>query len=59
MKATANQINLNGVTIDSSGNLTSPATIKGTVDVIAGTISGKTHAHISESPGSPTSPPIA
>jgi hypothetical protein len=58
MTATANQINLNGVTIDSSGNLTSPGTIKGDVDVIADTISGKTHLHTSEAPGDPTSPPL-
>lgn len=32
----AHGINLNGVTIDSSGNLTSPATIKGMTDVITG-----------------------
>ena len=38
-------INLNGVTIDSSGNLHSPATITGATDVIADTKSGKTHTH--------------
>jgi hypothetical protein len=60
ISATANRITLNGVTIDSSGNLTSPATIKGSTDVIAGPtdISVVNHDHTSASPGSPTSPPI-
>lgn len=38
-------INLNGVIIDSSGNLTSPATITGMVNVIFGSISGTAHVH--------------
>ncbi len=38
-------INLNGVTIDSSGNLTSPATVKGATDVQTGSISLKNHVH--------------
>lgn len=64
------QINLNGVTIDSSGNLNSPATVSadenvtaannvvGNADVITGTISLRNHTHTSAAPGSPTSPPI-
>lgn len=51
-------INLNGVTIDQNGNISTPqtihaagninsdATVKGATDVIAGTISGKTHTHV-------------
>jgi hypothetical protein len=45
MTVTANQISLNGVTIDTSGNVHSPATITGATDVVAGTKSGKTHTH--------------
>jgi hypothetical protein len=60
IKVQGQQINLNGVTIDSSGNLTSPATIKAATDVIGGAtdISLVNHTHTSASPGSPTSPPI-
>jgi hypothetical protein len=43
--ATATQISLNGVTIDTSGNLNSPATITGTTDVVGGGKSLKTHKH--------------
>jgi phage baseplate assembly protein V len=50
---------LNGVTIDTNGNVHSPGTITGDTDVIAAGISGKGHEHTSEPPGNPTSPPIA
>jgi hypothetical protein len=55
-----NNITINGVTIDPSGNITSPATIKAAADVIGGAsqISLVNHTHTSASPGSPTSPPI-
>ena len=43
-------INLNGVTIDPNGNMNSPGTITGQVDVFAGTKSGKTHTHPAGSP---------
>lgn len=60
IKARGNTIDLNGVIIDSSGNLTSPATIKAATDVIGGAtdISLVNHPHTSESPGTPTSPPL-
>ena len=52
-------VTINGVKIDSSGNLTSPATITGQGDVKTGSgISLGTHTHTSTSPGSPTSPPL-
>ena len=38
--------------VDQTGDQTSSGTITGTTDVLAGTISGKTHTHI----GSPTAP---
>lgn len=60
VKARGNTIDLNGVIIDSSGNLTSPATIKAATDVIGGAthISLVNHPHTSSAPGSPTSPPL-
>jgi hypothetical protein len=64
-----NGITLNGVGIDSSGNITNADSITasgmvtGTTDVKAGSggtgISLMEHTHTSASPGSPTSPPIA
>ena len=60
----APQIALVGAVEQSGGNvtveddLTAQGTIRGVTDVIAATISGKTHTHTSSSPGSPTSPPI-
>jgi hypothetical protein len=45
MTVTAQQISLNGVTIDSAGNVNSPATITGATDVIGGGKSLKTHKH--------------
>lgn len=56
MTVTANQISLNGVTIDASGNVHSPATITGATDVIAATISGKTHKHHDPQGGDVTVP---
>jgi hypothetical protein len=51
-------INLNGVTIDQNGNLTSPATIIGTTDVKNGTGTSLTnHVHPTGSPD--TGPPVA
>ena len=50
-------INLNGVTIDSNGNLTSPATITGTTDVVGGGKHLKTHTHSGVTPGAGTSGP--
>jgi Phage protein Gp138 N-terminal domain/GpV Apex motif len=51
-------ITLNGVTIDSSGNLTSPATIKGKTDVTTDSISLNNHVHTGVSTGSSdTGPP--
>lgn len=50
-------INLNGVTIDSSGNLHTPATITGDTDVIAAGKSGKGHQH-TDPQGGVVSPPI-
>jgi hypothetical protein len=38
-------VNINGVTIDSSGNVNSPATITATTDVIGGGKSLKSHTH--------------
>jgi hypothetical protein len=40
-----NGINLNGVTIDSSGNVNCPATVTATTDVIGGGKHLKTHTH--------------
>lgn len=52
-------INLNGVTIDSSGNLNSPATITGNTDVVGGGKSLKTHTHSGVQTGGGTSgPPV-
>lgn len=52
-------INFNGVTIDSSGNLTSPATITGTTDVVGGGKHLKSHIHSGVSTGSNDSgPPV-
>jgi hypothetical protein len=51
-------INLNGVTIDSSGNINSPATITASTDVVGDGISLKTHVHSGvETGGSDTGPP--
>ncbi|MGG6461391.1 Gp138 family membrane-puncturing spike protein [Solilutibacter silvestris] len=53
-----NGINLNGVTIDSSGNMNSPATITASTDVVGGGKSLKTHTHGGvTSGGSNTAPP--
>ena len=47
----AGTVTINGVTIDTDGNISTPGdigsegTITGDIDVIAGTISGKTHVH--------------
>lgn len=52
-------INLNGVTIDSSGNVSSPATITATSDVLAGTVSLKNHLTSGvQSGGSMSGPPV-
>lgn len=51
IKFTAPVIEIDG-DIDHTGDQTSSGTITGDVDVVAGTISGKTHTHI----GSPTAP---
>jgi hypothetical protein len=50
-------ITLDG-TVEATGNVHTPGTITGDTDVIAGTISGKTHTHTSAAPGQPTSPPL-
>lgn len=41
-----------------NGDVSASGTITGQTDVIAGTISGKTHTHTSGAPGDPTSAPI-
>jgi len=56
MTVTANQISLNGVTIDSSGNVNSPATVTATTDVVGGGKHLKTHTH-SDPQGGNTGPP--
>jgi phage baseplate assembly protein gpV len=48
-----------GPAMSITGDVHSTGTVTGDVDVIAGTISGKGHKHTSESPGTPTSTPIA
>ncbi len=56
-------INLNGVVIDASGNITgaqditASGTVTGQTDVVAAGISGSKHTHTSAASGSPTSPP--
>lgn len=50
-------ITLNGVTIDSSGNVTSPATMTATTDVVGGGKHLKTHTHSGVTSGSGTSGP--
>lgn len=50
-------INLNGVTIDSSGNINSPATITATTDVVGGGKHLKTHVH-TDPQGGNTGPPV-
>lgn len=50
-------INLNGVTIDSSGNVNSPATITATTDVVGGGKHLKTHTHSGVTAGGGTSGP--
>jgi hypothetical protein len=51
--------NLNGVTIDSSGNLNSPATITATTDVVGGGKSLKSHIHSGVATGGEdTGPPV-
>jgi hypothetical protein len=52
MTVTAQQISLNGVTIDTSGNVSSPATITGTTDVVGGSKSLKGHKHTGVTTGS-------
>jgi hypothetical protein len=52
-------INLNGVTIDAAGNLTTPATVWGQTDVKFGTKSGIGHTHTGVAPGSSNSGPPA
>lgn len=47
-------VTINGVTIDPSGNITSPATIKGS-EVVFGGVSGTTHRHTDVSTGIGTS----
>lgn len=44
--------------VEATGDVHTPGTITGDTDVIAGTISGKTHTHTSAAPGDPTSAPI-
>lgn len=59
INATAQQISLNGVTIDSSGNVSSPATITATTDVVGGGKHLKTHVHSAVSSGiSNSGPPV-
>lgn len=64
-KIVAPTINLNGVTIDSSGNiagakdLNASGTITGQTDVVAGGVSGKTHVHSGVTTGSGDSGPPA
>jgi hypothetical protein len=50
-------INLNGVTIDPSGNINCPATVTATTDVVGGGKHLKTHTHSGVQPGSGTSGP--
>lgn len=53
-------IDLNGVTIDASGNVHTPATITADTDVVAGGVSGKNHLHGNVQPGGGQSgPPMA
>jgi len=57
VKVTApNGINLNGVTIDSSGNVNCPATVTATTDVVGGGKHLKTHTH-GDPQGGNTGPP--
>jgi hypothetical protein len=61
LKMTApNGINLNGVTIDSSGNVVSPATVTGQTQVVAGSggsaVHLTTHQHPTAATGSPSAP---
>jgi len=60
VKVTApNGINLNGVTIDSSGNLNCPATVTATTDVVGGGKHLKTHTHSGVTTGGGvTGPPV-
>lgn len=51
-------VNQSGGNVEAEGNIHTPGTVTGDTDVIAGNISGKTHAHTSAAPGSPTSPPL-
>ncbi len=52
-------INLNGVTIDTSGNVNSPATITAATDVVGGGKHLKTHTHSGVTVGSgATGPPV-
>ena len=50
-------INLNGVTIDSSGNVSSPATVTATTDVVGGGKHLKTHTHSGVTTGGGTTGP--
>ena len=60
LKMTApNGINLNGVTIDSSGNVSSPATVTATTDVVGGGKHLATHTHSGVTTGGGvTGPPV-
>lgn len=54
-----NGINLNGVTIDSAGNVNSPAQVTAATDVVGGGKSLKTHPHSLVQPGTGQSgPPV-
>lgn len=50
-------INLNGVTIDASGNVHTPATITADTDVVAAGVSAKEHTHSGMQPGGGNSGP--
>jgi hypothetical protein len=54
----AGGITMNGATIDASGNVSFPGTFAATGITTGGGINLDTHTHTSESPGSPTSPPL-
>jgi hypothetical protein len=60
IKSGSGGINLNGVMIDTNGNINSPATITGATDVVAAGISGKSHLHSDVATGGAESgPPVA
>lgn len=56
-ETTTGNITLNGVTIDPNGNINSPATITGAVDVVGGGKHLKTHIH-TDPQGGDTGPPV-